>query len=168
MHFQKERIINIYLTNLDSSGNSGSLGTISWYPKIPEMCSSFEICYPKCSLRVRFLRYSGSEFSWVRSSGSVFMPRASSMDLGVQLWERRALPGHMVGSTRVQRVHPPSTLSLSWTNSLGSSRWTSVDGSGTGLVTMLARATSRANSIPSSTSAACACSSLFFFFHSRA
>jgi hypothetical protein len=44
---------------LDSSGNSG---TISCYPKILEMCSGFEICYPKYSLGVWFLGYSGSVF----------------------------------------------------------------------------------------------------------
>jgi hypothetical protein len=66
----EQHIINIYLSNFDSSGNSCSLGTISCYPKISEMCSGFEICYPKYSLGVQFWGYSGSGFLgfalWVR------------------------------------------------------------------------------------------------------
>jgi hypothetical protein len=69
---------NIYLSNLDTLSNSDSLDTISCYPKIPKMCSCFKICYPKCSLGVRFLEYLGS--------GSAFMPGATFGHLVSTSW----------------------------------------------------------------------------------
>jgi hypothetical protein len=63
--------INIYLSNLDSLA---CLSIISCYPKISEIYSGFEICYPKCSLGVCFLGYSGLN----SALGSVFMQSACS------------------------------------------------------------------------------------------
>jgi hypothetical protein len=40
------------LSNLISSNNLDSFGTISCYPKILKMCSDIEICYPKYNLGV--------------------------------------------------------------------------------------------------------------------
>jgi hypothetical protein len=42
-----QHLINIYFSNMDSLGISG---TVNCYLKIPEMCLCFEICCPKCSL----------------------------------------------------------------------------------------------------------------------